>query len=173
MGEDLDLAWVGTDALERGIDRREHAARHVVRRRRGLGCVELGAVEHDRVGERSADVDTEQHSPRLSNTERTPVNPGPSGVGISPLRLRLRRSERSELALDRLGRGSWKLRALEGFLEMLVGGAVIAAGQRGALTRRALPGVRIALRRSAVEADALRQLGEELGREMNVALDHS
>ena len=53
-------------ALEDGGDRRGDAGRLVAGRRGGLGREELGAVEGDGVGERPADVDSEQHAHRLS-----------------------------------------------------------------------------------------------------------
>src|SRR5256885_10541370 len=85
----------------------------------------------------------------------------------------LRRDERAKLAVDgRTGAGG-NLCTLEGLLEVLVRRAIVAARQRSALARRALAGVGIALRRTAVEADTLGKLLEELGREMEVRLDHA
>ena len=50
--------------------------------------------------------------------------------------------------------------------------AVFPPGQGGAPTRPSLSGVRVALGRAPVEADALWKPGEELEREVDVALDH-
>jgi hypothetical protein len=66
VGEGLDLGGRAAGALQHRLDRAHHPLRLVLRGRGDLGGVDLAAVEHHRVGERSADIDAEQHAAKLS-----------------------------------------------------------------------------------------------------------
>ena len=61
VGERLDLVRAGARPLQRRLDRGEHPPRLVVRGGRRLRRVQGAPVEEHGVGERPADVDSEQH----------------------------------------------------------------------------------------------------------------
>ena len=153
-------------------------------------------VERDRVGEGPADVHSEQHAskPKRPGSERPgrpaePLTTGPAGPvpiaapsrrrRVTPVEVPYQRAPASATkSLTRSRRRPAPRRALdldlgrlEGLLEMLVRGAVVAPRQRLALTRRALAGVRAAFARDAVELEQLGRALEQVERQRDVALD--
>ena len=76
VGEGLDLAGTGAGPLQGRLHRGEHSPRLVIRGGRRLRRVQRAPVEQHGVGERPADVDSQQHRRNLLPCLRARGDPG-------------------------------------------------------------------------------------------------
>ena len=139
-------------------------ARLVVRRGRRLGGDQPAVRDQRGVGERPADVDSEQHGTPGQRTARR--------VRRSTCSVRLGCGLRAPSATYSGRRHVDASTSSKLLVEVLVRRAVLAARQRNALARRALARARVAGERRAVEADALALALVDVHRgDRHVALD--